>query len=226
MRDQGKRMTSYYAGLSIGPAGQFTGLAVLEKHFTSGKYGGETDTRYAVRHLARFPPGTAYGQVVEAVRLVFADPPVKSGTLVIDQTGVGRAVFESFRDAKFNATARGVTVSAGHIAAPDERGGWLVPKKDLVGVLQVLLQEKRMKVAPALEQAKTLAEELQQFQMKAISLDPAAVEWRERPHDDLVLAVAVAAWQAERPGPAFFLISGGEEPEPHPRWVSQSWSRW
>jgi hypothetical protein len=27
---------------------------------------------------------------------------------------------------------------------------------------------------------------------------------RERPHDDLVLAVASAAGQAERPGPAFF----------------------
>jgi hypothetical protein len=56
-------------------------------------------------------------------------------------------------------------VSAGHAVASDERGGWLVPKKDLVGILQLLLQEKRMKVAPALEQMKTLAEELQQFQM-------------------------------------------------------------
>ena len=73
-------------------------------------------------------------------------------------------------------------------------------KKDLVGVLQVLLQEKRLKVAPALEHAAMLATELQQFQLKAISLDPCAVEWREQPHDDLVLAVAVAAWQAERRG--------------------------
>jgi hypothetical protein len=32
-----------------------------------------------------------------------------------------------------------------------------------------------------------------------------AVEWRERPHDDLVPAVAVAAWQGER-GPGFAVV--------------------
>ncbi|HEX3149844.1 MAG TPA: hypothetical protein VHR66_17335 [Gemmataceae bacterium] len=118
---------------------------------------------------------------------------------------------------------RGVTVSAGHAVASDERGGWLVPKKDLVGVLQVLLQEKRLKVAPALDQAQTLAEELQQFQMRAISLDPSAVEWRERPHDDLVLAVAVAAWQSEQYTPAFVLfVESGPPPEP-PRLFSRPW---
>ena len=30
--------------------------------------------------------------------------------------------------------------------------------------------------------------------------------WRERPHDDLVLAVAIAAWQAERPAPFALLV--------------------
>ena len=222
MSDEMERRVGYYAGLSIGPAGQFTGLAVLEKHYSLGKYGNENDTSYVVRHLARFPPGTPYAQVVESVRLVFVDPPMKGGTLVVDQTGVGRAVFESFRDAKFNATVRGVTVSAGHAVGSDEQGGWLVPKKDLVGSLQVLLQEKRLKVAPALEQAKKPAEELRQFQMKAIWLDPAAVGWRERPHDDLVLAVAAAAWQAEQHVPFFIeIIDLGTPPEPPRWWVRQ-----
>jgi hypothetical protein len=199
----------------------FTGLAVLEKRYTLGKYGHETDAAYAVRHLARFPPGTPYSQVVDALRVVFADEPVKGGTLVVDQTGVGRAVFESVRDAEVGATVHGLTVTAGHAATLDERGGWLVPKKDLAGVLQVLLQEKRLKVAPALEHAQTLAEELQHFQLKTISLDPSAVEWRERPHDDLVLAVASAAWQAERPGLVFWVeVFEMPAPEP-PRWLSR-----
>jgi hypothetical protein len=76
-----------------------------------------------------------------------------------------------------------------------------VPKKDLVGVLQVLLQERRLKVAPALEHAATLAGELQHFQLKTVPLKPDVLEWRERPHDDLVLAVAIAAWLADRPVP-------------------------
>ncbi|HEX3149845.1 MAG TPA: hypothetical protein VHR66_17340 [Gemmataceae bacterium] len=49
-----------------------------------------------------------------------------------------------------------------------------------------------------------------------------AVEWRERPHDDLVLAVAVAAWQAERHVPGFFIkvVSAGAtvRPERLTRW--------
>ena len=97
---------------------------------------------------------------MEALRAVFAGPSVKGGTLVVDQTGVGRAVFESVRLANFGASILGLTVTAGHAAAFDDRGGWLVPKKDLAGVLQVLLQEKRLKVAPALEHAATLATEL------------------------------------------------------------------
>jgi hypothetical protein len=212
---------SYVGGLSLGPPGMFTGLAVLEKHCRVGKFGFESDRTYAVRHLARFPPGTPYAQVVDALRKVFADEPVKGGSLVVDQTGVGQPVFETVRDANVGASVQGLTVTAGHAAAPDERGGWLVPTKDLAGVLQVLLQEKRLKVAPALEHAATLAAELQQFQLKSIPLDPSAVEWRERPHDDLVLAVASAAWQAERYWPVFFVeIFSTPAPEP-PRWLSR-----
>jgi hypothetical protein len=212
--------TRYLAGLSLGPAGQFTGLAVLEKRYTLGKYGFENDAAYAVRHLARFPPGTPYSQVVDALRAVFAEPPVKNGLLVVDQTGVGRAVFESVHNAQVGASVYGVTVTASHAAAPDERGGWLVPKKDLVGVLQLLLQEKRLKVSPALEHARTLAEELQQFQLKTVSLDPAAVEWRDRPHDDLVLAVAVAVWQAERRTGFHAFTVETADPPTRPNWLS------
>jgi hypothetical protein len=213
--------TRYIAGLSLGPSGMFTGLAVLEKRYTLGKYGFENDAAYAVRHLARFPPGTPYSQVVDALRAVFAEPSVKNGQLVVDQTGVGRAVFESVHNAQVGASVYGVTVTASHAAAPDERGGWLVPKKDLVGVLQLLLQEKRLKVAPALEHARTLVEELQQFQLKTVSLDPAAVEWRDRPHDDLVLAVAVAAWQAERPCGFWAHTFEMADPPPTPRWLTR-----
>jgi hypothetical protein len=73
-----------------------------------------------------------------------------------------------------------------------------VPKKELVSVLQVMLQARRIKVAPTLPEAKTLVRELTTFQVK---ITPAANEvfgaWREGQHDDLVLAVAIAIWQAE-----------------------------
>jgi hypothetical protein len=115
-----------------------------------------------------------------------------------------------------------VAVTAGHSAGKDGRGGEPVPKKDLVGVLQVLLQGKRLKVAQGLEFAGTLADELQQFRMKTVPLTDDVIEWRERPHDDLVLAVAVAAWQGER-GPGFAVIVCEGDPIPARRWWSPWW---
>jgi hypothetical protein len=50
-----------------------------------------------------------------------------------------------------------------------------------------------------------LAEARQQFRLKAVPLTDDVVEWRERPHDDLVFAVAVAAWQGDRHSPLFFI---------------------
>src|SRR5262249_53124300 len=110
----------------------------------------------------------------------------------------GKPVVDMLRRAKVKASIRPVTVSAGHKATLDE-GRWLVPKVELVSTLQVLLQSRRLKVAPALREAPTLVQELTTFQLKPVLAgDDASLAWREGPHDDLVLAAGVAAWLAER----------------------------
>jgi hypothetical protein len=153
----------------------------------------------SVRYLARYPPGTPYAVIVEALKGAFAESPLQHSTLLVDQTAVGRRVFDLVREGVKDAFTVGLGVTAGQTPPFYDAGTFLVPKKDLVGVLQVLLQGKRLKVAPALEMATTLAEELQQFRLKTVPpSDVVVVEWRERPHDDLVLAVAVAAWYGER----------------------------
>ncbi len=196
---------TYVAGLSLGQANEFTALAVLECQRPAHKPPALPDATYALRHLERFPPGTPYSEIgLATARAVSAT----KATLVLDQTAVGKAVTDQIRKAGSKHPI-GLTVTAGHAVQSDERGGWLVPKKDLVGVLQVLLQGRRLKVADSLEHAKTLVTELQQFRLKAVPMsEDAAIEWRERPDDDLVLAVAVAAWQAERP-PQWFVFMVG-----------------
>jgi hypothetical protein len=67
-----------------------------------------------------------------------------------------------------------------------------------------------------------IADELQQFRLKTVPLSENEVEWRERPHDDLVLAVAVAAWQGER-GPGFFVAVFEGDPVPAGRRWSSGW---
>ncbi|MEO5953213.1 MAG: hypothetical protein ABIQ44_12175 [Chloroflexia bacterium] len=78
-----------------------------------------------------------------------------------------------------------------------------VPKRDLVGALQVLIQSSRLKAAKGLSDGQMLVHELQNFKYKisAAGNDTYAA-WREGDHDDLVLAVALPVWfaQAKRVG--------------------------
>jgi hypothetical protein len=84
------------------------------------------------------------------------------------------------------------------VAVPDG-AGWLLPKKKLVGELQVLLQSRRLRVVRLLPDAAALVGELEALRVKVtVSAHETFEAWRERDHDDFVLAVAMAAWVGER----------------------------
>jgi hypothetical protein len=212
---------TYVTGLDLGQARDFTALAILERtrpdepspperetfrarHWWSGI---ETmpvrpavpkrERAYAVRHLERFPLGTSYPAICAHMVELFEQPPLAGTRLVVDQTGVGRAVVDMICRARPQATICPITITAGHEVVPDG-AGWHVPKKELVSVLQVLLQSHRLQVARRLRMAPVLVKELEAFRVKitAGALETFA-SWRERDHDDLVLAVALAAWVGE-----------------------------
>ena len=212
---------SYLAGLDLGQTNDFTALAILERTrpaepadswgetFRVRQHGSGIETvpvrptapkrerTYAVRHLERFPLGTSYPAICERMVELFAEPPLRSATLVIDQTGVGRAVVDMIRRARPRASIRPITITAGHDIVPDE-AGWRVPKKELVSALQVLLQSHRLQVASKLPMASVLLKELESFRVKITAAANETFEsWRERDHDDMVLAVALAAWVGE-----------------------------
>jgi hypothetical protein len=92
-------------------------------------------------------------------------------------------------------------------------GSWQVPKKELVSTLQVLLQTRRLQVAQRLPQAAALERELHAFRVR---ITESAHEMfgaeRERDHDDLVMALALAAWVAERVGLPRLPAAGTERP--------------
>ncbi len=91
-----------------------------------------------------------------------------------------------------------VTITGG-ITPSRDSDGYRVPKRDLVSTLQVLLQTQRLKVAQGLPDAAVLVQELLNFQVKITdAANDTYGAWREGTHDDLVLAVALAVWDAER----------------------------
>lgn len=77
-----------------------------------------------------------------------------------------------------------------------------MPKRDLVTSLQLVLQGRRLKIPPDLAQAPLLTAELSAFRIRHVQLsDATAIEWRAGAHDDLVFAVALAVWFAEKHPP-------------------------
>ena len=94
----------------------------------------------------------------------------------------------------------GVTITGGNTPT-HEGANWLVPKRDLVSTMQVLLQSRRLMVAEELPEAPLLVKELLDFQVKiTMAAHDIYGAWREGQHDDLVLATALAVWFGERMG--------------------------
>lgn len=162
--------------------------------------------KYFCNIAARFERGTPYPRLVDNVAKLYDDPKFAGQPLVVDGTGVGRPVVDLFRKAKLNCRLIPVTITGGAVSQAlgstkvDEWGYWHVPKKELVGSVQVLLGTGRLEVAPGIPDALTLVHELKNFNYKiSNSTGHVTLEaWRERDHDDLVLALAMAAWVGER----------------------------
>jgi len=160
------------------------------------RYGRPAHPPLAIRHLERLPLGTPYPKVVEQVQRLFQTPPLRPETtaLVVDETGVGRPVCDLFRMAGVAIVP--VTITGGTAISGDPTAGLHVPKRDLVTSAQVLLQNRRLKIAASLPDAATLVKELEGFKVK-ISLTTGHDTydaWREGIHDDLVLATCLATW--------------------------------
>jgi hypothetical protein len=129
---------------------------------------------------------------------MFARPELTGTVLAVDETGVGRPVVDLLDTSCIQADLRPITITGGHEVHPGERMGWKVPKKCLVSTLQVLLQGRRLTVAKQLPFAAALVEELQNFQVKVTeAANETFGALGEGYHDDLVMAIMIAAWAAE-----------------------------
>jgi hypothetical protein len=154
---------------------------------------------FQVGHLERLPLGTTYPAIVAHVSRLLARLP--GGTeLVIDYTGVGRPVFDLFMHSGISPV--GVLITAGTAEAHD---GIIcsVPKLVLVSRLQALLHEGRLKILKDLPEAETLVRELQDFRVEYTAAGHLTFNARSGKHDDLVLALAIAAWRAHGGGTSY-----------------------
>jgi|SRR2546421_1506977 hypothetical protein len=155
---------------------------------------------FQVGHLERVPLGTPYPGIVAHVGRLLGKLPVRT-ELVIDFTGVGRPVFDMFVCSGISPV--GVLITGG---TAETRDGTIcsVPKLTLVSRLQALLHQGLLKIHKELPEAETLVHELQEFRVEFTATGHLTFNARSGKHDDLVLALAIAAWRAYGGGMASY----------------------
>jgi hypothetical protein len=209
------RSSRFVVGVDLGQSTDPTAIAVLEKK--TGVIDSRSDCerhcnivgapqkpafRIEVRHLQRLPLGLTYPTIVKHVgellgRAPLTDNKQKPTELVIDETGVGRAVADIFVESGLKLIR--VTITAGNEVTPQRNNRWNVSKSILISNLDALLNTGQLKFAAALLEADAMRAELQDMRRKLSETGKATYAARVGKHDDLVLAVAIAAWWLCRP---------------------------
>jgi hypothetical protein len=195
----GKGRIRYFAGLDIGQLSDYTALAIMERVYVNEeRLDIETQVEHRLVHLDRFDLGTPYPEVVDRLGEFFGRERLAYKTrLAVDATGVGLAVFQDLKRARLPVREiLPVLITAGQ-QVNREGGIWRVPKRDLVHPLRVRFEEKTIKIPRGLSYLEALTEELAGYEMKVnqkTGHDSYSNDPREVPHDDLVLATALAYW--------------------------------
>lgn len=151
--------------------------------------------RFDCPWIQRLPLGLAYTTQAQDVANLLARPPLSAGcTLLLDETGVGRAVADIFDQAGLRPHR--VTITAGLETTQHGARSWHVPKGVLISAVSARLHTGELRFAADLGDSAALREELQDFRRKVSEAGRATYAARTGAHDDLVLAVAIALWWA------------------------------
>lgn len=207
---------SYLVGLDLAQGGlDYTALCVLERVVPANAY----DAEYTCLQLHRWRnrdttiiPGLvtqAWRQILHMTQRrtyertgVLPEAMDVDIRLVVDQTGVTGFGLDPLRQVGFDPV--GIFIHGGASVSHPRINTYHVPKRDLAGVVSLLLQQKRFKINPRLPDAAVLRAELENFRVKISKAGHDSygagegADWREGEHDDLVLAVAMAAWLGEK----------------------------
>lgn len=208
----------FYAGLDLGQAADYSALAVVEELIYCPEAGGwvswstltpmqRSDYRAGfgarwraqtrenpplwLRMVHRYALRTSYPSIV----LDVARRLNRATQLVVDGTGVGAAVVDMFRySAALPCDLYPVIITGG---VKQDRNH--VPKRDLIGAVQAVLQTGQLHIAEGTTEAKTFLNEMQTYAVKLTDTGHDTYNARgDSEHDDLVLAVALAVWRRSR----------------------------
>ena len=181
----------FFVGLDLGQRLDFSALAVVER------LPGPLPCHH-LRHLERLNLNTPYPAVAQRARDLVATTALHGTTkLVMDATGVGVPVLDLLQAQGVRPAA--ITITGGHSTSGTGQH-FHVPKRALIATLVALFKAGRLIIAAGIPLATELIEELRNFQVKIHSRtrqESYGAKGRHQ-HDDVVLALALAVFYAER----------------------------
>ena len=211
----------FIIGASLGTSFQPTAIAVLEQKVLKNRNRIAETGALWLRYLDRLSLDVNYPDTVAQISKLLETPEIKDGErcgktdVLLDLTGSGRAIVELFERDDIDPICVRI-VGAGTLEERDQNGQWRIPKVELVGGLRVLYEAGRLKMAEDLPLIPTFLDEFRNFQMRPPRIDPNDPEaWREGQSDDLIFAVALAAWRASRHVPYPQDDDPGEKQRPY-----------
>jgi hypothetical protein len=176
-------------GLDLGQAADPTAIVVLRRTIETGK-----SPMFQVGHLERLPLNTPYPQVIRYVRGFVTDPALVDVELVLDFTGVGRPIYDAFLE--YGLFPTGVTITSGDTQVRDDATTtWRIGKEVLVSHARKLFENQQLQIPRDMPEASALIDELLAFQASIMESGRWRYGARAGKHDDLVLALAIAAWR-------------------------------
>jgi hypothetical protein len=200
---------NYYLGVDFGSQQDYTALAlvkrndIIKKEYSMVQGFTEEDvcTEYQLLFIERMDLGTPYQKVVDRVNMILRDEDLRGDTVVVpDATGVGIPIVQLMRSQGVSPMIP-ISIHGGQATNKNDFGGYSVPKRDLVSSLAIVVQSRRLRVASDINYRMQLVHEMQNFVPKFTKNGGDTYEaLMEKDHDDLVMALAMAVWLAEKHG--------------------------
>ncbi len=184
--------------LSLGTVAEPSGLVVVEPRSSFWPPDGRApevswENNFDVVWIDRFPVGRPFPAIMNRVSEIASDRRLRRKAIILlDISSVGTAPLRAFQSRGMYPAAIDLTGTESEGYA---NGVQRVPLRDALGAAQVVLQTARLRVASALELAKTLVSDLQAFDPKPSARN---LDLRGGRNADLVLALAVALWWGDR----------------------------
>ncbi|MBL8176541.1 MAG: terminase family protein [Bryobacterales bacterium] len=192
----------YFIGVDFGQSEDYTAICIIERaEILAGPrspmtYDWPRRMLYTVRYLERFPLGTPYPDIIDAIcRLVRNSALIGRCQIIVDGTGVGTPVVQMLRRQSPGPIVHSVilTSGTGHSRAGDTHR---LPRAELLARIECAFQNSSLHISRHLPLSNALFLELQSLRRKHRNTGfETILPDRESDHDDLVFATALAHWR-------------------------------